>query len=116
MDRPAAILTAITLSFVPALASAASYSATPATRSAPARINAADISWSCGPDACQGSTEDSRPLVLCQDLASRAGRLTSFMVDGTAFSAAQLGRCNAKASGAGPTALARQESAAAGAR
>ena len=35
-----------------------------------------DITWSCGPDACQGTTQESRPLVLCQSLAKRAGRST----------------------------------------
>lgn len=85
---------------------AASYAAVPVTRSAQARINAADISWSCGPDACQGSTEESRPLVLCQDLASRAGRLTSFVADGRAFSPADLERCNARARGSAPLARA----------
>ena len=47
--------------------------------------------------ACQGATDESRPLVLCQSLAKRAGRLDSFVADGRALSAAELERCNASA-------------------
>lgn len=67
--------------------------ASPAT----ARIIARDIVWNCGPDACQGATEHSRPAVLCQSLAKRAGRVESFVADGRAFAAAELERCNASA-------------------
>ncbi|MCA1654175.1 MAG: hypothetical protein ABR588_03475 [Sphingomicrobium sp.] len=106
MVRPISALTGLAFAFAPAAAFAASYSATPVVRGAPARVNAADISWACGPDACQGSSEESRPLVLCQDLASRTGRLTSFLVNGSAFTPAELDRCNAKAHGAAPVARA----------
>lgn len=99
-------LFAIALFATSSAALAGSYAAVPVTRSTQARINAADISWSCGPDACQGSTEESRPLVLCQDLASRAGRLTSFVAEGRAFSPTDLDRCNARARGAAPLARA----------
>ena len=61
------------------------------------RIIARDMVWNCGPAACQGATEDSRPMVLCQSLAKRAGRISSFIVDGREFTAAELGRCNALA-------------------
>jgi hypothetical protein len=88
-------------------AGAASYSA---TLSAPAsgRFIARDIVWNCGPAACQGSTEESRPLVLCQSLAKRAGRIDSFIVDGRAFTGADLQRCNASAKGKPDSALASQ--------
>jgi hypothetical protein len=75
-------------------AAAASYTATlavPATE----RIIARDITWQCGADACQGSTLESRPLVLCESLAGRAGKVDSFLADGRAFSAAELAKCNA---------------------
>ena len=55
-------------------AAAASYSAklaSPAT----SKIIARDIVWNCGPAACQGATNESRPVVLCQSLAKRAGRV-----------------------------------------
>jgi hypothetical protein len=74
-------------------AAASSYSAqlaSPAT----SKIIARDIVWNCGPAACQGSTNDSRPVVLCQSLAKRAGRVDSFTVDGRALSEAGLAECN----------------------
>jgi hypothetical protein len=74
-------------------AAARSYTATLAAPVAQ-RIIARDISWECGPDACQGSTVESRPLVLCESLASRAGKVASFLVDGRALSEAELTTCN----------------------
>ena len=59
------------------------------------RIVARDINWACGAGACQGATAESRPAVLCEALAKRAGKLDSFAVDGRAFSSAQLDKCNA---------------------
>ena len=91
------ILTAASLAATPALAG--SYSANPATTPTASRIIARDISWSCGPDACQGSTQESRPAVLCEGLAKRAGRLTSFVAEGRAFNAAELAKCNLSAKG-----------------
>ena len=35
------------------------------------RFIARDIIWNCGPAACQGATDESRPVVLCQSLAKR---------------------------------------------
>jgi hypothetical protein len=61
------------------------------------RFIARDITWNCGPDACQGATNESRPVVLCQSLAKRGGRVDSFLVDGRALAAAELDRCNASA-------------------
>jgi hypothetical protein len=75
---------------------AATYSAkliTPANQ----RIIARNITWNCGPAACQGATEESRPVVLCQSLAKRAGRVESFTVNGQAFGSADLARCNTAA-------------------
>jgi hypothetical protein len=88
-------------------ATAANYSAKPA---APLneRFVARDIVWSCAGAACQGSTEESRPVVLCQGLAKRAGRIDSFLVDGRAIGAADLERCNAAAKAQGAKALAAQ--------
>ncbi|MEO5640266.1 MAG: hypothetical protein ABIQ98_00695 [Sphingomicrobium sp.] len=99
-------LSALVFAALPAAALASSFAATPVTTPSAPRILASDISWACGPDACLGSTDESRPLVLCQDLASRAGRLTSFVTDGRAFTPAQLDKCNAKARGAAPLARA----------
>lgn len=80
-------------------AAAATYSAKPVTQPEASRIIARDISWTCGPDACQGSTEESRPVVLCQGLAKRAGQLTSFVANGRAFNQAELAKCNLSARG-----------------
>ena len=93
--------------FVAAPAIAATYSAKPATQPEASRIIARDISWACGPEACAGSTENSRPLVLCQGLAKQAGRLENFVVNGRALPALELDKCNAAAKGGQPTALAR---------
>jgi hypothetical protein len=93
MLRPVLVLSAL-IAAVPA--SAATYSAKLAAP-ASGRIIARDIVWNCGPDACQGATDESRPLVLCQSLAKRAGRVESFVVDGRAVSPADLDRCNASA-------------------
>lgn len=104
MTRLAVLLSAALIAS-PALAS--SYSAKPVTAPAVKKIIGKDISWSCGPDSCIGATDASRPTVLCQDLAKRAGRLESFIVDGRALDSADLDKCNSAAKGGTPTALAR---------
>ena len=88
--RSLAPLLALTLATPVAAASYTAQLAVPATE----RIIARDITWQCGTAACQGSTLESRPLVLCESLARRAGRINSFLVDGRAFSDAELSKCN----------------------
>ena len=105
MFRPILALSALGLAAAPA--AAATYSAKLAAPVSQ-RIIARDISWNCGAAACQGATEESRPAVLCQSLAKRAGRVDSFLVDGRAFSQAELDRCNASAKAAPTQALAAQ--------
>ena len=105
MLRPLYALSALALTATPALG--ATYSAKPAVPTSE-RIVSSDIVWRCGPDACEGTTAESRPVVLCQSLAKRAGRIESFVVDGRAFSAAELGKCNASAKGDQASALAAQ--------
>jgi hypothetical protein len=95
------------LALVAAPAAASNYSAKPAAPAA-GRIIARDIVWNCGPAACQGATDESRPLVLCQSLAKRAGRLDSFVADGRELSAAELDKCNASAKPPQTSALAAQ--------
>ena len=94
MLRPLFAISALALAAAPAAAS--SYSAKLAAPTSE-RFVTRDITWNCGPAACQGSTQDSRPLVLCQSLAKRAGPVDSFLVDGHALSAAELTNCNALA-------------------
>ena len=94
MFRPFMAIAAAALAATPSVA--ATYSAkliTPASQ----RIIARDIVWYCGPAACQGATEYSRPLVLCQSLAKRVGRVENFIVNGQALGAADLDRCNTAA-------------------
>jgi len=94
MFRPALALSVFVLAAAPA--AAASYSATLVTP-ASGRFITGDITWSCGPAACQGSTDESRPVVLCQSLAKRAGHVDSFLVNGRALSESDLASCNASA-------------------
>lgn len=94
MFRPILTLSALLISAAPAAAS--SYSATLASP-ANGRIIGRDIVWSCGKDACQGATEDSRPAVICQSLARQAGKVGAFLADGRAFTPAELDKCNSAA-------------------
>jgi len=101
------LLTLSAVAVIAAPAAAASYSAkltSPTTQ----RIIANDITWQCGTAACQGSTLESRPIVLCQSLAKKAGKVDTFLVDGRAFSESELAKCNASAKAASGTALAAQ--------
>jgi hypothetical protein len=88
------ILLVSALAAVAAPAAAANYSAKLAAP-ASGHIVARDINWACAGDSCQGATPESRPAVLCQALAKKAGKVESFLVDGRAFSDSELGKCNA---------------------
>ena len=92
-----ALLPLLAAAFVAVPAGAATYSARPAAPTSDARIITRDIAWRCGPAACQGATEESRPAVICQSLAKRAGRIESFIVNGRAFAPAELDKCNTAA-------------------
>ena len=105
MFRPLFALSAVALAAAPA--AAATYSAKPANPTTE-RFIARDITWNCGPAACQGASDESRPAVLCQSLAKRAGRIESFIVDGRAFSAAELDKCNTAAKATAVSAAAAQ--------
>jgi hypothetical protein len=104
MSRMFAILAAVAIA---APASAANYAGKPAAPVAETRIVARDIVWNCGPDSCQGSTQESRPQVLCQSLAKKAGRLSSFVVNGRALADSELAKCNAAAPQSSRPALAK---------
>lgn len=105
MTRAAAFIAAATLLATPAFAG--TYSAKPVTAPATAKIVGKDISWSCAGGTCRGSTEASRPVILCQDLAKHAGRIESFIADGQALSDDQLAKCNSAARGDDAPALAK---------
>ena len=106
MTRTLAAVLAATL--VAAPAAAANFSARLTVPASGQRIIARDITWRCGPDACQGASEDSRPTVICQGLAKRAGHLDNFIVNGRAFASDELAKCNAAAQPVDAPALARR--------
>jgi hypothetical protein len=105
MNRVAAVIAVA--GFLAAPAFAATYSAKPVVAPATTKIIGKDISWSRDGNTYRGSTDASRPLILCQDLAKRAGRLESFAADGRALPAEQLAKCNTAAKGGAPTELAK---------
>lgn len=96
------------LAAIAAPASAATYVGKPVAAASEAKFVARDIVWANASGAYQGSTSESRPLVLCQSLAKRAGRVDSFVVDGRALAAVELERCNASAKAQPAQALAAQ--------
>ena len=106
MIHPSALVVLAAM-LLPAAANAATYSAKPLAPVSAKRIVARDISWNCGPAACLGNTQESRPLVLCQGLAKRAGRIETFVVNGVAIGAAELDKCNSVARGGPAAVLAR---------
>ena len=95
MNRVAAFIAAV--GFLAAPAFSATYTAKPVAAPAAAKIIGKDISWARDGGGYRGSTEASRPLILCQDLAKRAGRLESFTANGAALPADQLAKCNTAA-------------------
>ena len=97
--------TVLIAAFAATPALATNYSASPAA-DVGTKIVAKQLVWTCGAGACRGATGDSRPAIVCQSLAKKAGRLASFTADGRAFSAAELDRCNASAKDGGTTAVA----------
>jgi hypothetical protein len=105
MLRPALLLSAVAVLAAPA--AAASYSARLAAPTS-GHIVARDINWACGTGGCQGLTAESRPAVLCEALAKKGGKVEAFVVEGRAFSEAELARCNASVKAQGDKALAAQ--------
>ena len=87
-------------------ASAATYAGKPAMPVTETRVIGRDIVWNLADGSYRGSTEQSRPLILCQSLAKRAGRLESFSVDGRAIAEADLAKCNSAAPALSTPALA----------
>lgn len=106
MSRTLLFLVALGLA-VPA--SAATYAGKPSAPASEAKLVARDIIWNLAGGTYQGRTNESRPLVLCQSLAKRAGQLESFTVDGKAMAEADLAKCNAAAPAAPATGLAKAD-------
>jgi len=95
MLRPFLALNAI--AFLSGPLAAATYAAKPSAPPASAQIVARDIAWACAQGTCRGQADSSRPVVQCQALAKKAGRIESFTVNGAEIPAAELERCNASA-------------------
>ena len=97
MIRSTSIIAAALLA-APALAG--TYTATPVAKAAPGEVVVVrDMAWSFRGGAFFGRTEESRPIVLCQGLAKKVGRLASFTVDGRPLGASELSKCNGDAPG-----------------
>ena len=105
MIRALIVLTAALVLAAPA--SAATYAGKPMAAVTEARFVSRDVVWTYAKGAYQGSTDESRPLVLCQSLAKRAGRLESFTVNGRELAESDLAKCNAFARAVGTPALAQ---------
>ena len=103
MIRTVSAIALAALTAAPALAT--NYSAKPIT-AVSQKVVARDVIWACGPAACQGSSQDGRPAIVCQSLVKKIGRVESFVANGRAFASAELDRCNAAAKGTGNTAVA----------
>jgi hypothetical protein len=103
MTRTLALIAALAMA---APAAAATYSGKPVAPAAASKFVGRDIIWNYADGSFRGSTELSRPLVLCQSLAKHAGRLENFTVNGRALADAELAKCNAAAPAAPASALA----------
>ena len=105
MLRQTAILFALAALAAPA--AGADYSAKLAT-ALDGHVVARELNWTCAGGNCQGRTNESRPVVLCEALAKHAGKVESFLVDGRELAEAELAKCNASAKTDNVRALAAQ--------
>ena len=103
MSRTIVFLAALAIA---APATAATYAGKPATPASEGKFVGRDIVWTLAGGSYQGRTDESRPLVLCQSLAKRTGRLESFTVNGKAIAEGDLAKCNAVAPSAPAMAVA----------
>lgn len=73
------------------------YSATPVTAPAKSSVVTRTTVWSCAGGVCSAAKATSRDAIMCELVAREVGTLASFTVGGTAFDAAALEKCNARA-------------------
>ena len=92
--------------FLAAPALGGTYVATPIKGGQPAQVVTRDLAWNLKGATFIGRTDESRPLVLCQALAKKVGALSNFTVDGRALGAADLAKCNGRATGGQAIAIA----------
>lgn len=93
-------LTASTLllAATPAMAQANGYySATLAQPAAKSSLVTRNTIWKCDGATCVAAKNGARPQIMCELVAREAGALQAFVVEGNAFDAAALEKCNARA-------------------
>ena len=73
------------------------YAATPEAKPGKASFLTRETVWTWRDNAYVARRGGDRDAVQCELVARRAGKLASFTAGGTAFDAAALERCNAKA-------------------
>ncbi len=73
------------------------YAATPVEAPTKTSMITRDTVWKFQDGAFKASKQPERDIVLCQLVAQRTGKLSSFTVAGQAFDAATLEKCNASA-------------------
>lgn len=92
------IAAAILFAATPAIAQANGYySATLAQPLAKANLVTRNTIWKCNGTTCVAPKSGARPQIMCELMAREAGALQAFTVEGNAFDAAALEKCNARA-------------------
>ncbi|THD34524.1 MAG: hypothetical protein E7773_15175 [Sphingomonas sp.] len=86
-----------TVALAQPLGSAGYYAATPVEAPAKTSIITRDTLWKFRDGAFTASKAAERDLILCQLVAQRVGKLSSFSAGGQALDADALAKCNAKA-------------------
>jgi hypothetical protein len=63
----------------------------------PTKVIAGDLLWACDGASCQTQVSDDRAssASLCRDLTKQVGAVNAYKVEGSAFAADQLAKCNA---------------------
>lgn len=93
----AAAVSLTTLGAGAAYAQSGTYAAVPVTKPAKASFIARDTIWTWRDTAYTARRGGDRDAIQCELVARQTGKLASFSVGGTAFDAAALDKCNAKA-------------------
>ncbi len=57
-------------------------------------IIARGIVWQCDETQCIAEKNNSRPIIVCKQLARETGEITRFTAKGEALSAERLAKCN----------------------
>ncbi|MDG5489488.1 CC_3452 family protein [Sphingomonas sp. FW199] len=100
MIRLALLAAALVSAAAPAMAqSRAGYMAAPAAAKAGESFITRGVMWRCTDNGCVAPKGSSPAKVVCELAVREVGTLTAFAVDGLAFDAEQLAKCNAKAKG-----------------